>query len=876
MPPTHPAGRRRALRAVVNAAILAAILVGIRAAATDGAAREPAAAGDDAGGGSTAAAAGGAVPSDAEIVAPTSREAREAALASRPPAVESEADIEGIEDPAILYRAAAVHRSRGDLELARRCVEAGLQREELNHYLDLTRWDAYRALVHERMGEPEQADAAWADGVEHDLHYTYLLCRLLSEDPGKERRLDAMRQELLRRLEAARSGEVVHWYTTRKGASRTLEVIDADELVRRARAVAEGRGRSIRYVYVPELDLAALPADLPIKMTRSVIGSLRGYGAERTAQLGFSGFIVDEMHLGKKWLGAVNRSTALPPAVLDEVFIVESVILADAHLESARFTGRNASFVFDAFEGEADLSAMDVAQTADFRYASFARGVNLRRAVFHGPVHFGHTSYGGGVDFGTVVCATRRAHFNSARFGGPALFEGVDFRQGGTFEDSTFDGPLVITRGRFGARTNLSRCTFSDGIRAREVVSRGMDFFGSVLDGSSDFTDSVFDGHVRFSLDEVTYRDFAGRVDDLHALYKVYQGDEDATEDLTTRSAYGVEHVDDLTAYIPGEVTFANAMFQEFCQFQRVVFGESGVAGTASFYNAQFRGETHFERAVFHYDADFTTIFANELGLNEATFHGRLMLDDANVPGRVTLGGATLVDGADLSLYGAQIARFHISKAQLEERRGRHRLFYERCAQGRVDAVEDDPRIARALAGTRPGEEPPDVTDLCYERLAEDFNVLGNAFAERGMPADEDWAYWYGRHHETMHDLLHGTAGARLSAFFRWFLFELLFGWGVRLQNLALAALLVVVVFGLAYKWLTPDAEIVFNGFETRFRHLSYVQAIFLSLMSLMSMDIGWDIGRNRFFRWLNVVEVLLGVLIMTFFVGAYTRLVLA
>ncbi len=848
-----PPRGRRGTRAAVNVVVFLAVLVGIRLALGPGARGEN-------------------TPATAEPPAP----AQAVAADERPPMVMAEEQLEEVEDPAILYRAGEWHLARGNAELARKCFEAGLKHEELNKYINFEIRDAFRALLHERMGEADLAAQAWQEGIQNDLHYTYMFCRLLSLDPGKEALLESMRAELTARIEQVKAGEEVHWYTTKKGKSRKLSVLTQEELIAEANA-SDKSTKKFRYVYIPELDLAQLPPEWDLVINRSVIGSLRGYGAERTGTLGITGFIVDECHLGKKWKGRVNLSSSIPPAKLGQVFLMELVVLADAHMEGIQFQGRNASFVFSVFEAEADFSAVNVGQTADFRYTSFHRGANFRRSVFDGPAHFGHSAYGADADFSATVCSTRRAWFNSTRFDGSAVFEKVDWRQGGTFEDSHFAEELVLSRGRFGARMNLSRARLDGGLGARELVSHGMDFFGAQIGGTSDFTDSVFDGHVRFSPDEVTYREFAGRLDELHKLYKVYQGDEDATEDLTTKTAYGVESIDDLTASIPGDVTFANVMFAEFCQFQRVVFGEPGGEGTADFYNAQFRGETHFERAVFHTDADFTTIFANELGLNDAVFHRRVMLDDANVPGRVTMGGATFLGDADLSLYGAQISRFHISKDQLfEERKGKHRLFYERCAQGRVENVEQDPRIDRALASTPPGQEPPDVVDLCYERLCEDFNVLGNAFAERGIPPDEDWAYWYGKHHETMHALWHGGVVERIQGFGRWFLFELMFGWGVKLQNLLFACIFVVFAFGFLYKWACPEAHVEFNGFETQVKHLTYRQAFFLSMMSLLSMDIGWDIGRNRYFRWLNVLEVLFGVIILTFFVGAYTRLVLA
>ena len=483
-----PPRRRRGSRAAVNVVVFVAVLLGIRLAVGPG-------------------ARGQDTPAETPEVAPV------LVADERPPMVMTEDQLEGVEDPAILYRAGDWHLAHGNADLARKCHEAGLQHEELNHYIIFAIRDAYRALLHERMGEKAEAAQAWKDGIEHDLHYSYIFCRLLSHDPGKEQLLESMRAELERRIETVQSGGEVHWYTTKKGASRKLSLLTQDELIKEAEA-SDGNTKKFRYVYIPELDLAQLPGDWDLVINRCVIGSLRGYGAERTGSLAITGFVVDECHLGKKWKGRVNLSSSIPPAKLGEVFLMELVVLADTHMEGVHFQGRNASFVFSTFEGEADFSAISVGSTADFRYTSFHKGANFRRSVFEGPAHFGHSLYGAAADFSSTVCTTRRAWFNSTTFDGPAVFEKVDWRQGGTFEDADFAQELALSRGRFGARMNLSRARLGGGLAAREMVSRGMDFFGAQVGGTSDFTDSVFDGHVRFSPDEVTYREFADRLDE--------------------------------------------------------------------------------------------------------------------------------------------------------------------------------------------------------------------------------------------------------------------------------------------------------------------------------------------------------------------------
>ena len=79
----------------------------------------------------------------------------------------------------------------------------------------------------------------------------------------------------------------------------------------------------------------------------------------------------------------------------------------------------------------------------------------------------------------------------------------------------------------------------------------------------------------------------------------------------------------------------------------RYSFSEAARAAT------QFAGEAHFERARFYGIADFRTIAGEELSFNQVRFHNHWMLDDANVPGRLTTTEADLLGKATLSLAGA-------------------------------------------------------------------------------------------------------------------------------------------------------------------------------------------------------------------------------
>jgi hypothetical protein len=51
----------------------------------------------------------------------------------------------------------------------------------------------------------------------------------------------------------------------------------------------------------------------------------------------------------------------------------------------------------------------------------------------------------------------------------------------------------------------------------------------------------------------------------------------------------------------------------------------------------------------------------------------------------------------------------------------------------------------------------------------------------------------------------------------------------------------------------------------------------FVALQSFGAFNTGWDIGEDSGrLRYLNTVQTFIGLIIFTFFVGAYTRMILA
>ncbi|MDP2306271.1 MAG: hypothetical protein Q8P18_09620 [Pseudomonadota bacterium] len=794
----------------------------------------------------------------------------------RPVRIQSIEDAATVTDPRALVRAGDVYREKGDLPLARALYEKAVDAEELTVYLRYSA-DLREALVLEHLGDLAGAEARYRTAAQSDVLYAVLVLRIASHHPKRDALVDELVAHVRAMGEAVKNGatdQVI--YVTKKGEPRFLERIANEDVLPRLRAVAAGDdSKKLRYCYIDELDLTRVdPATLPHRMqfSQCVIGRVRIPDLD-IGQLVVSGFVLGDFDVGKTWEREVNQSTTVPGSRFGELTTRETVFLGKANFQDVTISGRKAAFPLAVFEGVADFRGARFSAPADFRFSVFGEGANFKRARLEKMAYFGTARFRKATTF-TGVYAEREVYFNSVRFEGPVHFDGCEWRRAATFEDGRFDAPVSFSSTSVGGRLNLSRAVFAGSLDMKEVFLGGMDLIGADLIGDARFVDARFDGKVRFSLDDVTRARYLDDPSPLLSLYRDYQGDEDAEEPLATGFSYGVEHVDDLIAKVEGNLSFANSVFGGFVIFERVAFGVPDKGTTAEFYNTQFGGETHFERTTWHSSADFTTIYAQEVALNEATFHETLVLDDANVPGRVTLTDARFTGDATLSFYGAEIGTLQIDRAQVEGDGTGHRLYYEGCASG-SGPVPADLRVLRDYRGAPPPDA--EVREACHARAIDEFVSLKQSFGDRAMTGDEDWAYWWIKHHETSFGARYGGLLEKLAWPVRFLLFELAFGWGVRLGNLAVTALIVCLTFMVIYKLFCADTVMSYNGDNVPIRDIPWIAMFYISLQSLGAFNTGWDFGESDLrFRYLNTLHTFMGVIIMTFFVGAYTRMILA
>ena len=779
-----------------------------------------------------------------------------------PPALAEALDA----DPRGLERLGIEALAAGDKDAARAHFEAMFAANEIKQYLPYRDYLG-EALVLERLEDHEASAEEYRFGIRDDALRTVQVLRILSEHPQRETLVQEAYAHIRALAAAAEAGEQAQIYTTSKGAPRYLKPMDTAAVL-----AASERGERLNYCYVPSLDLSdaeTLPEK--IHLNRCVVGEVR-VADQDVGRLYISGFILGDANLGKTWEGERHKSRTVAASRYDELFFRDAVFMGRANFAGVRVSGLRAYFPMAVFEGEADFKGADFKGITEFRFASFGAGADFRNLRMHGAVYFVSTRFRDDVVF-TQVQSDDDVYFPSATFEGEARFDRCEWQESATFEDSRFLGPAIFEGTHLRKRLNLSRAVFHGPLMVNSVQAQDMDALGAWFKSDATFVDSKFDGRVRFSPDAVTRVQGLRDLDSLLPLYRDYQGDEDAEEPLTRVSSYGVGSVDDLITRIDADLSFDNTHFGGFTVFERIHFGQEGGGNVASFYNAQFLGETHFEDTTWNAVADFSTIFGAEVAFNRARFEQALILDDAYVRGRVTLTDASFADSATWSWYAAEILNFQVYPEHVDHPDGGHRLFYEQCALGNIDPT--DLRIQRlALDGV---SNPDDVRQVCYDYVIDEFVGLKEHYADEAMTEDEDDAYWWERHHETMSRLHAGGAMNTARAITRLLLFELCFGWGVRLGNLGICTLVVTALFAWIYRVSCPDTVLSYDGGDILIRDVSYVGLFFVSLQSMLAINTGWDFGDDDHrFRYLNTLQTLIGVIILTFFVGAYTRMILA
>jgi hypothetical protein len=770
-------------------------------------------------------------------------------------------------DPRAWQVAAEHARSAGRLDEAGELFGRMIDAEEVSLYLKIPS-RLRDALVAERLGDSSRAASLYRETMTDDVLRVVQVLRILSVHPAREALVAEALSHVRALADTARQGGEAMIYRTKAGEPRDLKVMTtADVLAKNA------KDEQVEYCLVDHLDLThAVSLPDKVNLTRCVIGKISASDVAFQRLVVDKTFVLGDANLGKTWDGEVNKSKTLPPSTFRDLYFRESVFLGEANFWGVEVDEGRAYFPLVDFEGPANFRGAELGGITDFRFSSFGADATFRNMRMHAPVYLGGTRFREDVTF-TGLYSERNVWFNGATFEGEVAIDGGELLRDVTFEDSHFAKKADLRAMRVAGSLNLSRATFDEDVSVTHLHTTNLDALGATFEGDAWFTDATVLARTRFAVDGPTREAVStGRVS-LLPLYRWYQGDEDSDAPLATGASYGVTGADDLTARFDGSVSFANSVFHGYTVFEGAEFGVDGEASLASFYNAQFLGETHFEGTRWHGVADFATIFGYELSWNNAEFHGAFLLDDANVRGRVSLADATFAAGSTVSFHDAGIDSLGIDPWQLIAPDGGHNLFHERCLSGQISP--DDLRLTRMQ--TEGPLSADALRDACYTAIADEYTQLRSAYADRVMGLEADDMYWWLKHHDNQRRMRYGTLTERaFASVVGLLLFEMAFGWGVRLGNLALTSIWVILAFAVTYRVACPDDPIQWAGDRSTLREAGWLPAIMMSFQSFLAANYGWDIdSASRRMQALVTAEMYVGVLIMTFFVGAYTRQIL-
>ncbi len=803
------------------------------------------------------------------------------------PVIKSAEDIPGVEDPMVLRAMGDHWFENGNVELADKVYAAAIDRNEANLYSRLSGEPWADALVLEWKADFDGAEKLWRKSFASDPQYTAYFLAHFSEHPKRSQLLADIESHVRELASQSAAGGQALIYVTRKGAKRFLQHMPAEEAIK-----AFERGERLRYVYIDKLDLSGRTWPKRVGCQRCVVGTLHGFDASFEEQFDFNGFILDELHMGKRWKGEINKSAFIPGARFKRIYLDHAVMFGPANLESIVVTGRVANLPFATFLGDTNFRNANIQGTAELRFIHFEKQASFKGTRFDGSVYMAYGSFGG-LDMSRSQSTKAPVHLASIKVRGDLLIEEAKFHHGINFENARFDGDVTIRRTAVKAPTNFSRAKAQGNFLFSRNEIEDLIAYGLEVMKDTTFEDNVVNGRSAFALDALTYRVHLADPSPLHKRYKLYQGDDDAEEDLTRRSQYGVMHVRDFISRFHGTTSFANSYFNELVSFERVRFG-TNPEDTVSFYNTQFGGEAHFERAEFMGMADFRTIGGRELSFNHAQFHRDWMLDDANVPGRLATTDTKMLGDAALSLAGADIRSFGVDFGQLLRDVDdvwpvdRHRLFYEHCVESirrdpsSVTKFLDDPRLRDAkwddqglYRVTDPAKVQSRGRELCINRAVDEFTRLRYSFDGRSMSDEADWAYWHLKHYINHRRYAGGGWPEKLSAVTERVLFEKAFGWGVLLENLMATSIVVIMIFAVLLRLFCGEMEVQWDEVPTRYKDLPLVALIIISMHGFMGGFGNAEAlvtNSTTPYKLLFTAEIVVGIIVITFFIGAYTR----
>ena len=356
-----------------------------------------------------------------------------------------------------------------------------------------------------------------------------------------------------------------------------------------------------------------------------------------------------------------------------DVHFDDSTIKGNVNFNSAKIQGyaffRNTKFIIDPgpeSNALADFGAIIIDRSADFTDSEFNSKVTFNSSNIYGSAFFK------GVKF---LCEPEgngfEVDFISASIGGNAEFDGAQFNGNVSFNSTKINGSAFFKKSIFLSNPELDFDSF-------------VDFGSSVIGGSTEFTDSEFNGLVSFNGAKIQGGAF------FHRAKFLCQPKSSAGIDVNFISATidGNAEFDAVqfegnvsfnSAKIQGSVFFVNVNFVSSVElefFTNADFGATVVGGSAEFSNSEFNGIAIFNSCKIQGSAFFrgtkflcTPKSRSELGVDFilASIEGNAEFNNALFKGNVSfysafIGGQAYFFSAAFESGGSDLVSFNLVK----------------------------------------------------------------------------------------------------------------------------------------------------------------------------------------------------------------------
>jgi len=175
---------------------------------------------------------------------------------------------------------------------------------------------------------------------------------------------------------------------------------------------------------------------------------------------------------------------------------------------------------------------------------------------------------------------------------------------------------------------------------------------------------------------------------------------------------------------------------------------------------------------------------------------------------------------------------------------------------------------------------PREIKNEINESLREQFKVLRHIFGSDGDLVNEDRAYSKWMHFKNVSDrknaFLKKKTGSWLKFSLKGLLFEKIFGWGVNLPQILLSTLGMVIIFTFIYYFIflaNPLLYIEWEHAKVYGSDIGFVKSFVFAVQTTFSAGLGdWAPIGSGPIKIPMTINAVLGVLFVTFLIGAYGR----